>query len=255
MDKKCIWCLKDASETTFDKKAHTIPKSLGGKYICENVCDDCNHYFGSPSNQLPSVELIFKETFNITRARFLMGTNEAGGKNKPMTHFKSQYFKVDFEKNIIDVKLSFKFRKDFLSQLSRQFRRGLYKVFLEETERQNGNGHSKEFDFIRGFGRYDHDDLPVLYYHRKMPLILLGKNESKNPEFRFQNKMLFELKEHGFFDVEFLGHLFSFPITKNWSDSVNDYISKSLDIKQEHFYPPILVQMITDIDLTLSVMN
>lgn len=44
--KICIWCRKNENQGTFDKKAHTIPKSLGGDNICENVCDKCNHFFG-----------------------------------------------------------------------------------------------------------------------------------------------------------------------------------------------------------------
>ena len=78
--KKCIWCTRKESETTFKKLAHTIPQSLGGKMICENVCDDCNHYFGNISDKLPSIEETFKETFNITRLRLL--GKERVGKNK-----------------------------------------------------------------------------------------------------------------------------------------------------------------------------
>lgn len=53
--KKCIWCNKTEVETKFDKLAHTIPKSLGGQKICENVCDICNSFFGSHFNTYPSV--------------------------------------------------------------------------------------------------------------------------------------------------------------------------------------------------------
>jgi hypothetical protein len=33
IEKKCIWCLKTEPEVTFIKRAHTIPKSLGGKIL------------------------------------------------------------------------------------------------------------------------------------------------------------------------------------------------------------------------------
>lgn len=255
MSKKCIWCIKDSSKASFYKKAHTIPKSLGGIYICKNVCDECNHYFGSPSSQMPAIELVFKEIFNITRTRLLMGTNEVGGKNKILPRFKSQFFSVDFEKNKIDIKFSFKLKKGFQSNLCRQFRRGLYKVFLEETDRQNSNGFDIRFNFIRKFSRYNVGDLPILYYHRKLPLILIAENEAQYPEFRFSNKMNYETKEFGFFDIEFLGHLFSFPIVQNWEEDVKEYLNNSLLKKEKNFHPPILVEYITDIDLTLYIMN
>lgn len=47
MQKKCLWCLKEEAKTTFNIKAHTIPKSLGGQNYNKNVCDDCNSYYGN----------------------------------------------------------------------------------------------------------------------------------------------------------------------------------------------------------------
>jgi hypothetical protein len=255
MLKTCIWCLKNSEETSFSKKAHSIPKSLGGVYICENVCDECNKYFGSPSNQMPAVEHVFKEVFNITRARFLMATNEFGGKNKTLPYLKSQYFNVNYEKNTIDLKFSFKIKNSFQTILCRQFKRGLYKVFLEELERQNQIGLDKRFNFIREFARYNLGDYPVLYFRRKVPLILIGENEAKNPVFRFDNKMNYELKEYGFFEVEFLGHLFSFPLNTIWKFYIEQYFNKTVPLKMSYFEKPILINYLTDIDLTLNVMN
>ncbi|MBK0368245.1 HNH endonuclease [Flavobacterium agrisoli] len=40
-NKSCLWCLKKEPDVTFIKKAHTIPKSLGGQNYNKNVCDDC----------------------------------------------------------------------------------------------------------------------------------------------------------------------------------------------------------------------
>ena len=211
MLKICIWCLNNSEETFFNKKAHSVPKSIGGTFICEQVCDECNKYFGSPSHQMPSIEHVFKEVFNITRARFLLATNQVGGKNKTLSRFKSQYFDINFEKNTVNLKFSYKVQRSFQTKLVRQFKRGIYKVFLEESERQNQNGTHKQFDFIRQFARYNLGDFPVLYFRRKVPLILLGENEAEYPVFRFNNKMNYELKEFGFFELEFFGHLFSFP--------------------------------------------
>ena len=47
MKLKCLWCLNEEPKVTFEKKAHTIPKSLGGQNYNINVCDECNSYFGN----------------------------------------------------------------------------------------------------------------------------------------------------------------------------------------------------------------
>ena len=91
----------------FKKLAHTIPQTLGGKNICQNVCDKCNLYFGSYNNKLPPIETVIKETFNISRARFLQTDNQIG-KNKAMPKFSSIYFNVDFVKNKLALKASYK---------------------------------------------------------------------------------------------------------------------------------------------------
>jgi hypothetical protein len=48
---KCIYCLKDKSESAFKKREHVIPQCFG-KFPENNlvlhkvVCDECNQYFG-----------------------------------------------------------------------------------------------------------------------------------------------------------------------------------------------------------------
>jgi hypothetical protein len=68
MEKVCVWCLKTSKEVTFNNEAHIFPQSLGGRIICENVCDECNRYFGAKQNpDIPSVEVAFKEPLNISK--------------------------------------------------------------------------------------------------------------------------------------------------------------------------------------------
>lgn len=72
MEKKCIWCLENENQVTFEKKAHTIPKSLGGQNFNKHVCDDCNKYFGETTKiNGYSIEEALKETFCLSRQRFL----------------------------------------------------------------------------------------------------------------------------------------------------------------------------------------
>ncbi len=45
---KCIWCGRTESDgATFYDKPHIVPHGLGGQEIGVDVCDDCNHYFGT----------------------------------------------------------------------------------------------------------------------------------------------------------------------------------------------------------------
>ncbi|WP_297095047.1 HNH endonuclease [uncultured Draconibacterium sp.] len=251
--KTCIWCNKSTPHISFNKKAHIVPQSMGGTEICENVCDSCNHFFGANHDGVPPIELVFKETFNITRARLLGKSNI--GKNKALSRFKSVYFNVDFVKNRIDVKPSFKLQTGFQSILCHQFKRSIYKIFLEENERVNGNSRDDKYDFIREFARFNIGDYPVLYYQSKVPFLLSSKDEPQKPNFYFQKKFVYLDDEHGFFDTYYLGHVFGFPIIRNWELVFDNYISQSLKQKERFYKRPISIKYLTDIDLTLSFMN
>src|SRR5882757_1920632 len=169
--KKCIWCSKSEPKVTFNKLAHSIPQSIGGINTYENECDDCNEYFGNANNKTPSIDMIIKETFNISRHRFLNDESNIG-KGKTLKKFTSYYFDVSFKKNKIDIKGAYKFHSPFQEKISRQLKRGIYRIYLSELERQNkGIGHEERFDFIREFVRYDFGDLPVFYFDRTKPII------------------------------------------------------------------------------------
>lgn len=254
--KKCIWCKRHEGETSFKTKAHTIPESLGGVYICENVCDECNHYFGTHQNQKPPIDNVIKETFNISRARFLNATNNFG-KNKSMARFKSLYFDVNFKKGEIKAKAAYQLKKGFQKNLARQLKKGVYKIFLEEQERQNYIGQNSNFDFIREFARFDNGDYPLLYFERKIGLIPMATDWAKKPEFiinsDFQLNYLFCNKF--FFEFEFLGHVFGIPICENWEPHISDYLEISTSLKSQFFKRVIFVEHFQDIDFTLRILN
>jgi hypothetical protein len=88
-DKICLWCLQKGPNVTFAKKAHTIPKSLGGQNFNKNICDDCNYYFGNSDshNGKYSIEVALKEAFTISRKRFLLG----GINKRKVGEFKYQF--------------------------------------------------------------------------------------------------------------------------------------------------------------------
>ena len=65
---KRIWCGRTTSEdATFTDEAHVLPRRLGGREIGVDVCDDCNHYFGTAQRGVPAVDVVFKEIFNAFR--------------------------------------------------------------------------------------------------------------------------------------------------------------------------------------------
>jgi hypothetical protein len=254
--RQCIWCGKTDDQVTFNKVAHTIPKALGGQHICENVCDDCNAFFGSHYQGAPSIETIIKETFNISRVRFLSSQNSIG-KNKPMSKFSSIYFKVDLKKNKIDLKMSYRFQKGFQEKIGRQIKKGLYKIFLEETERQKGDGMNPKYDFIREFARYNLGDYPVYYFDRLNGIILMSQEWAVKPVFFLDVNKQFEylVNEPSFFEFEFLGHVFGIATSRNWNLTFDNYINKSVEAKKNIFRRWREVNNFNDIDLTLSILD
>lgn len=253
-DKVCIWCLKKYPEVTFNKIAHTIPKSLGGQNYNRNVCDSCNEYFGTRNNHNNSysIEEALKETFIISRQRFMPE------KTKRKTgRFKSKFFEVKQRngKYRLKIKQSFKFTRGFQEELCRAFKRGLYKMVLEELDRQNkGNGHSRRFDMIRDFARYNKADLPVYYFERKVGVYLIFRREAETPKLHF-DRMKYLASNDEFLEIEFLGHVFGFPITKYTNTDLTAYLTKSSQAKARFFHGPVIIRKLTDIDFSLNVMN
>ncbi|MEM7551505.1 MAG: HNH endonuclease [Bacteroidota bacterium] len=254
--KACIWCSKTEQETSFEKLAHTIPRSLGGTNICEQVCDKCNHYFGANRNSTPSVETILKGTFNIARARFLRTENEIG-KNKVMSKFSSEYFKIDFKSSKLSLKYKYRLNKSFQSKIGHQMKRGLYKIFLEENERQLRNSHNSRFDFIREFARYDIGDYPVIYFERSNGVIAMVKDWYMNPELILDSdkKMKYLIDHDSFVEFEFLGHVLGLATSRNWHLVWNNYIKKTMKSKERFFKKVKLVDNFNDIDLALSILD
>ncbi len=251
-NKKCIWCLETEPNVTFIKKAHTIPKSLGGQNYNKNVCDDCNYYFGNRDshNGKYSIEVALKEAFSISRKTFLLGRVT----KRKVGEFKSQFFEIKERegKFRLGIKQSFMFTNK--SELCRAFKRGLYKLYLEELNRQKGIGEEESFDIIRGFARYNTYDLPVLYFTRKIGVMIFLSREAETPILYF-DRMNYLYSDNKFTEIEFLGHVFGFPIAPFSKEEFEEYAQKSIDMKKEFFTEATVIKKFTDIDIALSVMN
>lgn len=253
--KKCIWCSKDESSVTFDKLAHTIPQSLGGKNVCVNVCDNCNSYFGNYQNKIPSIETVLKEALNISRMRLI--DKDQIGKNKIMPRVTSTYFNINVDKMKISLKASYKFHSHFQETLGRQLKKGLYKIYLEEIERQRQDAHLPKYDFIREFCRYDLGDYPLFYFERKHGIMLLSKSWIETPELFLDDKIHFKYITHdsSFFEFELFGHAFGIVTSRQWNLSFDSYIKKSVAAKKDTFKNVVQVNKFNEIDLTLNIMN
>ncbi len=252
--KVCIWCRKTESIVSFNNKAHTIPKSLGGTHICKNICDNCNTFFGNPQNGYPSVEAILKDTFGISRAMLLNKTLE---KYKHINRFTTSYFKVDLDKSTIKLKQSYSVNRGFQEKVCRQMKKGIYKIFLEEMERQNGNALDERFDFIREFARHDLGDCPVINFERRYGLIFVYEPYILKPELYFDqnHSMKYLICHPHFYEFEFLGHVLSIATTRHWIIDFDNYIKESVTQKAELFKRWQLIQKFNDIDLALSIFN
>jgi hypothetical protein len=254
--KKCIWCLETEEVKPFKKEAHVVPQSLGGVVLCANVCDDCNHNFGSYHNALPPVEKALKEAFAITRARML-ATDGDIGKNKSLSRFTSEYFNLNFKNHSMSVKPKYILNSKFQSDIARQFKRGIYKMYLEGREEYAGDGHDERFDFIRNYSRYDIGELPVFYFNRTVGVMLALREWFKKPSIIFQSelKMKYLVENDHFFEFELMGHIFSIPTTKYFPSFFEDYKRNSFEAKQGFFSTMKVVERFDDIDLSLSLFD
>ncbi len=248
----CIWCLKKDPEVTFIKKAHTIPKSLGGQNYYRNICDGCNEYFGSKSDHNYSIEEALKEAFNISRRRLL----DSGKPKRKVGKFKSRFFDIRVRngKKRLIIKPSFRMNVSFQEELGRSFKRGLYKLFFEEINRQNKLGSESEYELIRLYSRYNQGDLPVLYFNRSIGAFITFGTEAETPELIF-DRMDYLFSNQKFAEIEFLGHVFGFPISNFDEQDFKEYLDNSIKVKKGLFNNWKYINKMTDMDILMSIMN
>lgn len=254
INKRCIWCLESEDIVSFNKKAHTIPKSLGGQNYNKYVCDTCNEYFGATSKlNKYSIEEALKETFCISRQIFLNKNTK-----RKVGNFKSKFFEVK-ERNgklRLGVKTLFKFNSEFQKEFCRNFKRGLIKMWFEEFDRQTKHLNSCDIKYqvLRNFSRYNIGEFPVLYFKRKIGIFILSEREAETPVLVL-GRMKYLLENDKFTEIEFLGHVFGFPYTECTEEDFQKYIQDSLELKKDHFSEAIMIDKLIDIDFALTILN
>jgi len=237
---------------SFTRKAHTIPQSLGGIYICDNVCNKCNSYFGSPHNSSISIEEVLREAFDITRFHVHDSYTEIG-KNKKYSRFKSRSFNFNERTNSIRVKPIYIVRPGFQERMARLFKRGLYKIFLEEYQRQTNQGFDDRYTFIREYARFNLGDYPVYYLRQKFPGIFLSKEEFDSPSLLFTVHQIGMMQEFGFYEMCLFSHTFIMPVTRNYQINFDNYIKWNRKEKSDVYDEAIYIKKFTDIDFTNQI--
>ncbi|SDL84699.1 HNH endonuclease [Pedobacter antarcticus] len=250
----CLWCSLDAetSKLSFLKKAHTIPQSLGGKFLCKEVCDTCNHYFGSPGFNKMAIEVILREAFELTRN--MVFTNQKKRSNH-YARFKSNFFKLNVENRTFSLKQIYSIRPGFQQMIARQFKRGLFKVFLEELQRQLGMGMGDRFNFIREFARYDLGDYPVFYLVPKLPVLAYVEEEFIAPRLNFGPYQLERIDAYEFYEMNIFGHAFLIPTHKNWHLNYDAYLANVNNYLSHEYKKMIPINAFEDVDFACEFMN
>ena len=191
---KCIWCGRTVPEVSFYTEPHILPHSLGGDEIGLDVCDECNHYFGTATRGIPSVNLSFKEIFGAFKT-FGNNLNE-----HTYEKYSSAFFQYRHSQRRIIIKNSFNSRA-----ITTQFKRSLYEVFLQKYHAVTGNGNHPMFDAVRKYARYGIGHPHVFYAFNN---VILTTASDARVELRMSENTLEDLMRSGLYFFWLFGHMF-----------------------------------------------
>lgn len=219
----CIFCDKSAPEVTFENKPHLLPRSMGGNVIGVDICDDCNHYFGTIDALIPTppklaVEVCVKEVMNISQHFFL-------NRGKQKQKLKSFLFNYYDSKRKLEYKNKNWKTKNFQLFFARQFKRGLFEIFLQTYHYKTGNGLDSKFDSIRRFARFNEGNAK-LFYGLNRGLYLIGKEYMEHPFFPMTDSCIDEIENYGFYTLYLNGHLFFLEVVPKTEMDRNTYLNK-----------------------------
>lgn len=215
----CIWCGRNEDEATFNRIAHILPRALGGKETVDDVCDDCNHYFGTApkgKHGVPCMDHAFKEIVGAIRM-FTKNLTRESYKN-----YKSSYFTYRHSEHLIKIKSNFNSKN-----VTRQFKRSLYEMFLQKYHLETGDGHNRMFQSVREFARYDKGNLRVFYGFNNIILYTNNDDYIKHPYLLMGEKYRDEITEYGMFDFWIMGHHFYLEVIPLLANvHLNRYLQK-----------------------------
>lgn len=190
---ECIWCKRSHPNVTFYTAPHIVPQSLGANEIGIDVCDDCNHFFGSASKTTPNTNLVFKEVFNASKSSL-------GERPKSKVKYSSAYFHYDLTTGQIKLKKTFS-----VSVFTKQFKRALYEAFLQKYHNTYPNENLDKFEAVRKFARYGIGDLHVYYIHNK--IIFHSTDSIEDVTLHMSDALKQEIQETGYYTFFFAGQI------------------------------------------------
>ncbi len=190
----CIWCGKSEPDVEFYTEPHILPHSLGGGEIGFDVCDECNHYFGTATRGVPSVNLAFKEIFGAFKT-FGNNLNENTYKK-----FSSAFFQYRHSQHKIIIKRNFNSRV-----ITRQFKRSLYEVFLQKYHSVTGKGNDPMLEMVRKYARYGIGH-PHVYY--AFNHVIMTTTSDEKVELFMSDKIIEDMMKSGLYFFWLFGHMF-----------------------------------------------
>ena len=246
---KCIFCGKASPEVTFFEKPHTTPHSLGSDRIGFDICDSCNHFFGEPDKSMYpriAVETSVKEIFGVIR--FMLHLEREGHEEDQL---KSRYFNYWRSRNTLQIKSSFSGRASFRRVFTKQFKRGLYELFLQEYHLATEDGLDARFDRVRQFSRYGTGDLPIWHLQTRMMLV---ESSLAVPKLTFSQPSLDEINTYGFYSMYLWGLWFYLEVTPKADLTREVYLreqAKKVNVGGFVVKDMVLLQDIEQVDFTL----
>lgn len=223
----CIWCGRSVHEgASFMNIPHILPKGLGGKETCVDVCDDCNSYFGTARDgDRLSCDHAVKEVLQLCRL-FLLGGESKRKFSSSLFHSRNGKFKK---------KLNFAFSSQYIT---RQFKRGICEAVLQKYHDLTGKGNDKRFDELRRFARYNEGDIIFLY---TMNRIVLTLQEPIPPAVLMGEEDIKKIDEQGLFTMHIYGLILTIVLIPSIPiERIKEYIkytcntlfSEGISIKQ-----------------------
>lgn len=189
----CIWCKRKAPEVTFSTAPHITPKSLGNEEIGVDVCDECNHFFGTSYKGHPNIDLVFKEVFYASQ-------QSLGDRASMQKKYRSAYFFYNRTTDHIKLKREFS-----ISTFTKQFKRGLYEAFLQKYHKNFPDDNLDMFEAVRKYARYGEGNLNV--YFLKNKIILHSMDKTEDVTLHLPNNCKEEIRDTGYFVFYYCGQI------------------------------------------------
>ena len=191
---KCIWCGRTKEEgATFYHIPHILPKAMGGKETCFDVCDECNSYFGDDRIE-----------YGISQDEAVKGILQVAQhflKLYPQRE-KSPLFNYFVKEHRISLKRSLKHTTE--EGLTRQFKRGMCECFLQKYHYLTSDGNNPAFEKLRRFARYNEGEIPFYCVVNK---ILIHFPQQTHPIIGMSPKDIANIQKCGLFTCHIFGHV------------------------------------------------